>query len=128
MQILKDAAEACGRDTARYGTHSLRRGGGSAYLLAGKTLEAVAFYGRWADVGTCRLYVEPSASHLMRGAQDKVNSGMEEPHYILRQPARPRERVESFRSSELRQSWSRSSLKCKITKKILYSRLGMCED
>ena len=80
MQILKDAAEACGRDTARYGTHSLRRGGGSAYLLAGKTstLEAVAFYGRWADVrtGTCRLYVEPSASHLMRGAQDKVNSGL----------------------------------------------------
>lgn len=91
MQILKDAAEACGRDTERYGTHSLRRGGGSAYLMAGKTLEAVAFYGRWADVRTCRLYVEPSASHLMRGAQDKVSSGVEEPHYILRQPARPRE-------------------------------------
>ena len=67
--------------------YSLHHGGGSSYLLVGNTLEAVAFYGQWADVQTCRLYVEPSASHLMRGAQDKVDSGVEEPHYILRQPA-----------------------------------------
>ena len=41
-----------------------------------KSLGAVAFYGRWADVRACRLhaYVEPSASHvhLMRGAQGRV--------------------------------------------------------
>ena len=61
MNILKDAAEKCGRDTSKYRTHSLRRGGASAYmyLLAGKNLLDVALYGRWADMNSCRLYVEP---------------------------------------------------------------------
>ena len=84
MNLLKKAAETCGRDTAKYGTDSLRRGGAAAYLLAGKSLSDVALFGRWADMNSCRLYVEPSIAHLMRGARDKVNMGVEEPRYILR--------------------------------------------
>ena len=68
MNLLKKAAEKCGRDTTKYGTHSLRRGGAAAYLLAGKGLSDVALYGRWADMNSCRLYVEPSITHLMREA------------------------------------------------------------
>ena len=47
MNTLKNAAEKFGRDTSKYGTHSLRRGGASAYLLAGKYLldDIVALYG-----------------------------------------------------------------------------------
>ena len=93
MNILKNAAEKCRRDMSKYVTrvHSLRRGGASAYLLAGKTLLDVAMYGRWADMNSCRLYVETSLLHLMRGAQDKVNNGDEEPHFILRNSPRPRD-------------------------------------
>ena len=82
MGILKDAAEKCGslRDTGKYGAHSLRGGGASAYLLAGKNLLDVALHGGWADMNSCILYVEPSLSHLMRGAQDNGAGGSRGPN------------------------------------------------
>lgn len=90
MNLLKQAAEVCGRDTKEFGTHSLRRGGASCYLLAGKLLDEVALFGRWADTRSMRSYVEPSAGFMMRGAQDKVNRGEEEPNCVLRRPQRAR--------------------------------------
>ena len=90
MHILKTAAEACGRDTSQFGTHSLRRGGASSYIMAGKTLEEVALFGRWADMRSLKLYVEPAVAGMMKGAQDKVNKGEEEPYFILKKSPRPR--------------------------------------
>ena len=61
--------------------------------LAGNTLLDVDLYGGWADMNSCRMHdiVEPSLSHLMRGAQDKVNNGDEEPHFVLRNSLRPKD-------------------------------------
>lgn len=90
MSLLKAAAEATGRDTSKYGTHSLRRGGASSYLLAGSDVEEVALYGRWKDVRSCGTYVEPAVGDLMRGLQDKVNKGLRVRDMELKQPARAR--------------------------------------
>ena len=95
MDILKKAAEICGKDGKDYGTHSCRRGGACAYLKAGKSFDDVAIFGRWKDASSCRLYIEPAAAFLMRGAQNLVNKGEEEPYHLLRQP--PREREQQMR-------------------------------
>lgn len=91
MGILKKAAEICGEDGKDYGTHSCRRGGACAYLKAGKSFDDVAIFGRWKDASSCRLYIEPAAAFLMKGAQDRVNRGDEESYHLLRQPPRERE-------------------------------------
>ena len=90
MSLVKDAAEACGRDTSKYGSHSLRRGGACAYLQAGVDVHMIAIWRRWADVKTVQLYVEPAVASLMKGAQDKVNNGEVEPNLKLRAEERPR--------------------------------------
>jgi len=90
MSLVKDAAEACGRDTSKYGSHSLRRGGACAYLQAGVDVHMIAIWGRWADVKTVQLYIEPAVASLMKGAQDKVNNGEVEPNLKLRAEERPR--------------------------------------
>lgn len=102
MSLLKAAAEAAGRDTSNFGTHSLRRGGASAYLLAGSSVEHIALYGRWKDLRSCRSYIEPAAGGLLRGLQDRVNRGMREHEQELRLPARPREQ-------QLRQAAARAA-------------------
>ena len=91
MQLLKTAAEACGHEAQHYGTHSLRRGGASAYVLAGGSVEEVAIFGRWRSSQAVRLYVEPAARGLMLGLEDKVNDGCRDEQLILRRPPRPRE-------------------------------------
>ena len=92
MTLVKDAAEACGRDTSKYGSHvhSLRRGGACAYLLAGVDVQTIAIWGRGADVKTVQLYIEPAVASLMKGAQDKMNNGEVEPNLKLRAEERPR--------------------------------------
>ena len=95
MGVLKKAAEICGEDGKDYGTHSCRRGGACAYLKAGKSFDDVAIFGRWKDASSCRLYIEPAAAFLMKGAQDRVNRGDEESYHLLRQP--PREREQQMR-------------------------------
>ena len=87
---MKDAAEACGRDTSKYGSHSLRRGGACAYLLAGVDVHMIAIWGRWADVKTDHLYIEPAVASLMKGAQGKVNNSEVEPNLKLRTEEKPR--------------------------------------
>ena len=74
MSLVKDAAEACGRDTSKYGSHSLRRGGACAYLQAGVDVHMITIWGRWADFKTVQLYIEPAVASLMKGAQDKVHN------------------------------------------------------
>ena len=50
---------------------------------------AMTLYWSWADVRSCRLHVKPPASHLMRGAYDKVNKGAVEPNFITTYSPRP---------------------------------------
>ena len=90
MQLLKQAAEECGKDPNSYGTHSCRRGGASAYVLAGASVEEVAIFGRWKDSRSVRLYVEPAAHGLLVGMEDKVNEGCRDKQLLLRRPARER--------------------------------------
>ena len=77
MTLVKGAAEACGRDsdTSKCGSHSLRRGGACAYPLAGVDVHMIAIWGRWTDVKTVQLCIEPAVASLMKGPQDKVNNG-----------------------------------------------------
>ena len=97
MRIIQGAAEGCGRDTKLFGTHSLRRGGAASYLLAGQSIESVALFGRWANTQTVRGYIEPAARTLMKGYQDRVNHGFEDPCIILKE--KPRERdMQLFRA------------------------------
>ena len=90
MTLVKDAAEAGGRSTSKSGSHSLRRGGACAYLLPGVDVHMIAIWGRWADVKTVQLYIEPAVASLTKGAQDKVNNGEVEPNLKLRAEERPR--------------------------------------
>ena len=100
MQLLKTAAEQCGRSSSDYGTHSLRRGGASAYVMAGASVEEVAIFGRWRDSQSVRLYVEPAARGLLLGLEDKVNRGERDDQLLLRRP--PRERHEQVMRALLR--------------------------
>ena len=77
-----------------FGTHSLRRGGASAYLMAGMPLSSVALHGRWkGELGCVRLYVEPGVSAMLQGMTDLVCKGRETPTMVVREP--PREDVEN---------------------------------
>ena len=48
-QVLKTAAEAAGLPHARFASHSLRRGGASAYAAAGLPRRDIARLGRWTS-------------------------------------------------------------------------------
>ncbi|OWZ09969.1 hypothetical protein PHMEG_00017250 [Phytophthora megakarya] len=45
--LIKAAAESCGEDPRRYGTHSLRSGGATALFAAGADGNTVEQFGRW---------------------------------------------------------------------------------
>ena len=92
MNVIKNAAQRCGYDTAMYATHSLRRGGASAMLLSGAmTLPEVKTFGRWKGETSCRLYVEEGARAVAKhAAWIAVRGGVAE-HMQDRAPPRPRE-------------------------------------
>ena len=88
MKLLRRAATACGRDSSKFGTHSLRKGGACAYLLSGCSYDAVRLFGRWRS-DCVRLYIEPAAGALLRDTQLRVCTGHAEEHLLLREPPRP---------------------------------------
>ena len=90
-QMAQRAAELCGRNTKDYATHSWRRGGASAYLLSGCTLQSIQLYGRWALLSSLKLYVEPVIGQLLQGAQQRVLTGVEEIRLVDR--PKPMERT-----------------------------------
>ena len=49
-----------------YRSHSLRRGGATALLLAGVPLSGIMLHGRWASETSCRLYIRPAEVVLLR--------------------------------------------------------------
>ena len=62
-QALKLAAEAAGAPAAKVASHSLRRGGASAYIAAGALEEALVRFGRWTSEAYL-AYVYPHAEVL----------------------------------------------------------------
>ena len=90
-RLAQRGAELCGRDTRLYATHSWRRGGASAYILAGCSLQSVQLYGRWALLSSLKLYVGPVIGQLLSGAQELVLSGKEEVRMLDRPQPRPRD-------------------------------------
>ena len=62
----------------------------TAQIQSGLDVHVIAIWGRWADVETVQLYIQPAVASLMRGAQDKVNNGEVEPNLKLRGEERPR--------------------------------------
>ena len=62
-QALKLAAEAAGVPAANVASHSLRRGGASAYIAAGASEEALVRFGRWTSEAYL-AYVYPHAEVL----------------------------------------------------------------
>ena len=92
LDLMKLAAERCGRDTTKFGTHSLRRGGACAYLSSGATLEQLCFHGRWAPGSRAPIaYVQEGVGMLLGDMQAKVLRG-DVAHAVLER-APPRERV-----------------------------------
>ena len=90
-RLARRGAELCGRNTNEYATHSWRRGGASAYILAGCTLQQVQLYGGWALLSSLKLYVEPVIGQMMKGAQERVIAGIEEVKIIDLPVPRPRD-------------------------------------
>jgi hypothetical protein len=72
-QELKDAAEEMGLESARYATHSLRRGGATALNAAGVNTEIIRRWGRW--LSDCwKRYVFGTTEELGDMASAMVNS------------------------------------------------------
>jgi hypothetical protein len=67
--VLKQAAVACGVAASRVATHSLRRGGASAYAAAGVPDADVQRFGRWTSDGYKR-YVTTHADMMKKGHAD----------------------------------------------------------
>jgi len=61
--ILKQAATVARIPAARIASHSLRRGGASAYVAAGASDEAIQRFGRWTS-DAYKAYVFPHAAEL----------------------------------------------------------------
>lgn len=100
MSLLKRSALLCGHKAADFGTHSLRRGGGGAYLAAGATLEQVTFHGRWAPGSQAAVgYVAPGAVALLCGFQGAVLRGQQDARVLLQQAPRPRQ-VRDFQMAQ----------------------------
>ena len=71
--LLKQAAVALGVDPKKVGTHSLRRGGATAYLMAGASYNDCKMYGRWRS-DCVREYVE-CYDDMMLSAGHRVVAG-----------------------------------------------------
>ena len=62
-KLLATAAEDCGLPKARYASHSLRRGGASAYAAAGLKGRDICRFGRWTSEAY-EAYVYDAADKL----------------------------------------------------------------
>ena len=67
--VLKQAAVACGVSSSRVATHSLRRGGASAYAAAGVPDADIQRFGRWTSDGYKR-YVTTHSDMMKKGHAD----------------------------------------------------------
>jgi hypothetical protein len=65
-EILKGAAVDCGIQASRVATHSLRRGGASAYAAAGVPDADIKRFGRWTSEGY-KVYVSAHADMMRKG-------------------------------------------------------------
>ena len=65
---LKEAAAACGIPKAMVASHSLRRGGASAYVAAGLSDDHVCRFGRWTSMAY-KAYVYQHAEALKGALQ-----------------------------------------------------------
>ena len=61
--LLKEGAAAGGIPKARVASHSLRRGGASAYVASGASDAAIQRFGRWTS-DAYKLYVYPHAAEM----------------------------------------------------------------
>jgi hypothetical protein len=99
MALLKKAGENLEIEQKNVGTHSLRRGGAQAYLLAGATLQQVQFWGRWKSDTSMRLYVEGTVGATLRGLAARVIRGEEDPTLLRLEAPRPRD-MQIFRAKK----------------------------
>ena len=79
-QALKLAAAAAGIPAAKVASHSLRRGGASAYIAAGASEEALVRFGRWTSEAH-QAYVYPHAEMLYKALRKACK---EVPRFELR--------------------------------------------
>ena len=75
--LLKESALQLGIDPKSIGTHSLRRGGASAYLMAACPFNSVRMYGRWRS-DCVKEYIDVW-DNMMLGASHRVARGYKHP-------------------------------------------------
>ena len=89
LLLLKQAALALGTDPKEIGTHSLRRGGCTAYLMAGASYAQCKLYGRWRS-DCVREYVE-CWEDMFKDVGRRVVQGYQDPGRVVSSglPERP---------------------------------------
>ena len=66
--LLKAATESCGCKGKNVATHSLRRGGASAYFCAGVPIEDIKIFGRWlSDAYKLYIFLSSTGSIMSKG-------------------------------------------------------------
>ena len=107
MLVLKQSATALGSDPKEIGTHSLRRGGCSQYLMAGASYAQCKLYGRWRS-DCVREYVDvwddmfkDLGKKVVRGHRETGRVENEEMPERAVQLAEARRRWEKFQSEML---------------------------
>ena len=66
--ILKTATEVCGCNGKNMASHSLRRGGASAYFCAGVPIEDIKIFGRWlSDAYKLYIFLSSTGSIMSKG-------------------------------------------------------------
>ena len=76
-KILKQAAATAKVPAARVASHSLRRGGASAYLAGGASDEAIQRFGRWTS-DAYKAYVYPHAEEMHAALKKAIRAT---PHF-----------------------------------------------
>ena len=92
VRLVKAAAARGGLSTDEYASHSMRKGGAQAYLLAGYSLQELKLQGRWSSLDSVLGYVGhavPSLT-LLKRMQRLVVRGHEDEDVLLNKPARNR--------------------------------------
>ena len=92
-RLIKAAAAKGGLDAADYATHSMRKGGAQAYLLAGYSLQELKLQGRWSSLDSVLGYVGQAVPSLtlLKRMQWLVVRGHEDEGVLLNKPARNRD-------------------------------------
>ena len=67
-EVLKAGMRACGCNSDRIASHSLRRGGASAYYCAGVPMEDIKIFGRWlSDAHKLYIFLSGTSSIMSKG-------------------------------------------------------------